>query len=68
MSYNVKCTHIVSQLKNIKKYENYPLHANKGEVYIEVYDKTEYMMIREMELNMGRALWYYQTLIEETSK
>lgn len=38
--YNAKCTHIVSQLKNIKKYENYPLHAFEGDVYIEVYDQT----------------------------
>lgn len=68
MSYNVKCTHIISQLKNIKKYESYPLHASKGEVYIEVYDITEYTCIHGMELNMSRALQWYKNLIEETSK
>lgn len=68
MSYNVECTHIVSQLKNIKKYENYPLHASNGQVYIEVYDITEYTCIHGMEAHMSAALSYYRDLIEETSK
>ena len=68
MKYRVKCTHIISQLKNIKKYENYPLHASKGEVYIEVYETAEYLAIYGMELNMSVALSFYRDLIEETSK
>ena len=66
--YIVKVTHVISQIKNIKKYESYPLYAKDGEVYIEVYDAEEYMMIREMEVNMKKTLWSYQALIEKTSK
>lgn len=68
MSYNVKCTHIISQLKNIKKYENYPLHTSDGEVYIEVYEQAEYIAIHFMEQHMSTALSFYRDLIEATSK
>lgn len=68
MKYKVECTHIVSQLLNIKKYENYPLHASNGQVYIEVDEIAEYLAIYGMELNMSAALSFYRDLIKETSK
>ena len=68
MKYNVECTHIVSQLKNIKKYEDYPFSTSKGEVYIEVYEFAEYLAIYSMELHMSTALSFYRDLIKATSK
>lgn len=68
MKYKVECTHIISQLLNIKKYENYKITEIDGRHYIEVFDKMEYLYIKEMELNMHRALWWYRDLIEATSK
>ena len=68
MKYKVECTHIVSQLLNIKKYEYNKITEIDGRHYIEVYNKMEYLYIKEMELNMARALWWYRDLIEETSK
>ena len=68
MKKEVKCTHIVSQLKNIKKYEGYTFRASRGEVFMEVYILTEYLAIFGMETHMSIALSYYRDLIEVTSK
>lgn len=68
MGKEVKCTHIVSQLKNIKKYEGYTFRTSKGEVFIEVYDSKEGLAIYGMETHMNAALLYYKDLIELTSK
>lgn len=68
MGKEVKCTHIVSQLKNIKKYEGYTFRASRGEVFIEVYDLNECLAILGMETHMNIALSYYEDLIKLASK
>lgn len=68
MKYKVECTHIISQLLNIKKYAIGHIYQDGDKWYIEVFNKKEYLYIKEMELEMGRALWWYKNLIEETSK
>lgn len=68
MKYKAECTHILSQLLNIKKYTTKDIYQEGDKWYIEVFSKTEYLYIKEMELDMGRALWWYKNLIKETSK
>lgn len=68
MKHKVECTHIVSQLLNIKKYKDYPIIESDGKMYIEVNSKSEKTCITEMEHDMHRALWWYGQLIIETSK
>lgn len=68
MKYKVECTHILSHLLNISKYTTKDIHQDGDKWYIEVFSKTEYLYIKEMELDMGRALWWYNNLIKETSK
>lgn len=68
MKYKVECTHIISHLLNIKKYTTKDIHQEGDKWYIEVFNKMEYLYIKEMDLNMSRALWWYKNLIEETSK
>lgn len=68
MKYKVECTHIVSQLQNIKKYKNYPIIESDGKMYIEVNSEREKTYITEMQFEMHRALWWYGQLIIETTK
>lgn len=68
MKYKVRCTHIISQLRNVQKYANTPIEQKDGKCYIEVTSKIEATCIQEMEFEMSRALWWYETLIQETSK
>lgn len=67
MKYKVTCTHIISQLRNVKKYANTPIEQKDGKCYIEVTSIIEATCIKEMELKMSIALWWYETLIQETS-
>lgn len=67
MKYKVECTHIVSQLLNIKKYAKGYIYQDGDKWYIEVDEKFEYNFISEMETHMKRALWWYRNLIREIS-
>lgn len=66
--YKVECTHIVSQLLNIKKYATGHIYQDGLKWYITVDSKLERMYISEMQNHMNKAHWWYKNLIEETSK
>lgn len=68
MKYKVECTHIVSQLLNIKKYASGHIYQDGLLWYIKVDERLEYLFISEMENHMKRALWWYRNLVKETSK
>lgn len=68
MKYKVKCTHIISQLRNVQKYANAPIKQNGTDFYIEVNKDSEYIIISKIEEHMSTALRYYTTLIELTEK
>ena len=68
MKKKVECTHIISQLRNIKKYKDAEFETKDGRTYIRVDEKWEFYGIAQLEFYTQRALWWYKNLIEETSK
>lgn len=68
MKYKVRCTHIISHLRNVRKYQNKPINEENGESYIEVHREKEAYAIRMIEHYMWHALHWYEILIEETEK
>jgi len=68
MKYKVECTHIISQLLNIKKYTTKDIYQKDGKWYIDVDNVIEHLYISNMERHMCEAIWWYRSLIEETSK
>lgn len=68
MTYEVKCTHCLSLLKNLKKYANAKYTMHLGEVYIEIDDINERIYIEDIEMYQAATYKYYNRLINLIEK
>lgn len=68
MNYEVKCTHCLSLLKNLKKYANAKYTMHQGEVYIEIDDISERIYIEDIEMYQVATYKYYNRLINLIEK
>lgn len=68
MSYEVKCTHCISLLKNLKKYANAKYTMHQGEAYIEIDDISERIYIEDIEMYQAATFKYYNRLINLIEK
>lgn len=66
MIYEVKCTHCLSLLKNLKKYASANYLMTGGECYIEVNDPIDKELIEKIEYHQSNTYWYYNRLTERS--
>lgn len=66
MKYRAKCTHCVSQIKNISKYADAYFPYDRENIWIEVDSEVEAAKIEMVDHYFGMALLRYKQLIELT--
>ena len=66
MKYRAKCKHCVSHIKNITKYADAHIQADRNNVWIEVDSEAEAAMIEIVDHQFEKAIKRYKELIELT--
>lgn len=68
MKYKVKITHCAPLISNLKKYEKCVLFHDATDIYIEIENSQELLLIEDIEGYQAATLKKYQQLIAITEK